>query len=538
MGSEAMNPLIYELQFLSWSSSYAWVQGITAALLAVVLLAMLLAKPSRLLRPAFQLASFLVLFYGIPLSLFAQMVGDHQPSAAGYALSLHGLTIALMLWVARTDRLTLPHAPDGVRMSRRQLWLAGTALLLTVGLMLAIYLRAIPWPCTALSTMFHAPSQLLLVREIMGKLSASASAGYAYGWLVSVLLPIGVALAVCLAWRAAQKRHYVMAVPALLLIPALLGLSLLGGAKGNAIPICIVAGFACAYAFRQWGVRVIVLAGVMAGLLGVLMMVDRMPSRTEHGERGEARLAQCVVKVGACNGTATLMDSLYARVQSLGMEYPQVRKIEASIRNRCELPPINRDQEIAQLAARRAPPVLGEEVLDVSIPDAVAPLVRRAFIMPFQVSVWHWLYVDEHARPSHLSLPMARIFFGESVPMAGVIYQTYASVHYSGDRTSTGSAPTGYLLAYPAYWGITGWLAALLLTIGYDLVISWLLRRAPREAQLVGVGLVTAASLNLIVSDFFTTMLTHGAGLIPVVLAAAIILVRVVRSDSKAGASQ
>ena len=93
-----------------------------------------------------------------------------------------------------------------------------------------------------------------------------------------------------------------------------------------------------------------------------------------------------------------------------------------------------------------------------------------------------------------------------------MIYQTYGSVFSYGDKTSTSTAPTSYLLLYPAYLGIYGLILALSCLAAFDLVARFILVRLKGIFSYIFLALLFVASVNMLVSDFITVLLSHGAG--------------------------
>jgi hypothetical protein len=131
-------------------------------------------------------------------------------------------------------------------------------------------------------------------------------------------------------------------------------------------------------------------------------------------------------------------------------------------------------------------------------------------VIPTQVAAWHYLYVEEMGSPGFAAMPFARRLTGSSVNMPELVYQKYGSVFAHGDKTSTSTSPTSFLLAYPAYLGVVGLVLSLLAVIITDIIVSVLLLRVPNALYPIGVGLAAVISFNFILSDFVTVMLSHG----------------------------
>ena len=90
------------------------------------------------------------------------------------------------------------------------------------------------------------------------------------------------------------------------------------------------------------------------------------------------------------------------------------------------------------------------------------------------------------------------------------IHEAYYPIYSGGDRTSTGTAPTSFLLAYPAYLGLAGIGLSLAAIIIFDLISCCILVRLGSALRAAGIGLLAVGSVNFMVSDFGTTLLSHG----------------------------
>ena len=154
----------------------------------------------------------------------------------------------------------------------------------------------------------------------------------------------------------------------------------------------------------------------------------------------------------------------------------------------------------------------------------VEAIVNRAMVVPLQVASWHYMFVETEGSPGAAGIPMAGRLGGNLVNMPEIVYRKYGFIYSSGDRTSTSTAPTGFMLFYPAYIGVPGLMLAVVLVLLYNIAAVWLMRRVRPALSAVAAGLVLVAAMNLAVSDFLTVMGSHG-GLAALLMMAVFILV-------------
>ena len=138
--------------------------------------------------------------------------------------------------------------------------------------------------------------------------------------------------------------------------------------------------------------------------------------------------------------------------------------------------------------------------------------------VPVQVASWYHLYVAEHGSPGVYALPLSSLLFGRRVIMPIRVHDAYYHIYSTGDRTSTGTAPTSFLLAYPAYLGFAGILLAMTALLFFDLLACAVLHRLPSSLRLAGIGLIAVGCMNLILSDFGTTVNAQRRPVKPAVL--------------------
>lgn len=511
---------------------------LAATATSLVLLLMLRDSPTRLMRPAFLLAGLCHVLYQWSVALLANPVEDSLIHPWRMATFIHLAVWGLMAWVGASRRLDPPRlqmSAPAFRHAEIVLPMAGVALLA------AVYLRQVPATCTALYALAVDPHMTLLAREFGGKLAASALASYALGALFNVAAPVVVAIALRMAWTQALARRWILVAGWVLLGFAAVAAVLITGTKGLLVPtmlVLIVTSF-------LWNERLkikIAAGGFAIGALAVGLVGFELVKEREAAAGAHYDIAACAVRVNACERSTTLVESLKLRKLSLGLPTSLVN--DFSDRMACACKP---GADIAACPAVR--PVMMAFSLETSLTEAlpesdyspsarrrgaqgenanagpvekalrkvlsralsfVESIANRAMVVPLQVASWHHMYVETEQSPGLAGIPMAGRITGNLVNMPELVYQKYGYIYSSGDRTSTSTAPTGFMVFYPAYIGWAGLLLALGLVIAYDIAAALLVRRVRPGLAALAAGLMLVIAMNLAVSDFLTVMGSHG----------------------------
>lgn len=478
---------------------------LAAAATSLGLLLMLRASPTRLMRPAFLLAGFCHGLYQWPLALLANPVEGSllQPwrLAAFVQLGVWGL----MAWVLASRRLDPPPPRAAAPLFRgAEIAIpAGGALLLA-----AAYLLQVPATCTALYSLVVDPHMTLLAREFGGKLAAGALGSYALGALFNVAAPLVLALALRMAWTEVLARRWWRVPLWVLLAFGAVALVMITGTKGLLVPsllMLVVTSF-------LWNQRLwvkVAAGGFALGALAVGLVTFELVKEREDAAGARYDIAACAVRVNACERSTVLVESLKQRKMSLGL--PRSLVDDLSERMACACKPG------AQIAACPAvEPVVISFALELEgLPKSrgftfLEAIANRAMVVPLQVAAWHHMYAETEPSPGLAGIPIFGRLGGNLVNMPETVYQKYGFIYSGGDRTSTSTAPTGFMLSYAAYIGWAGLALALALVIAYDVAACWLLRRVRPALAPLAAGLMLVIAMNLAVSDFLTTMGSHG----------------------------
>jgi hypothetical protein len=242
--------------------------------------------------------------------------------------------------------------------------------------------------------------------------------------------------------------------------------------------------------------------------------------------------AACSLRSGTCSKSIEMLESMRHREDSLGIPSAFVKPIDERLSclcgtdgntewcpsgtlNRVLTGPIggaiNPEQMAVDMPKSMSAGISATaEKISQRFANFAGAIFTRVFVVPFQVSVWHFMYGETENVDGLKTLPFARRFFGESINTAELVYQKYGTVYSQGDRTVTSTAPTSFFLAYPAYLGIFGFFLSIGCIFLLDILLARLAFLAGASLMPFLIGLVLTMSMNLMTSDFVTVLLSHG----------------------------
>jgi len=455
-------------------------------------------------RLSFCLAAFLFFFYQAPLVLFSEQVRVSLIHPWIYAFIVNGSALALTLWVILSRRLDFDDGPCSFPENSQLLYLGAGALGFGA---LWIYLAGVPWQCTGLFALLYDPWLTLVAREFSIKLIGTSLATYSFGAYANAIAPLLVLLSVWLIRNSLLRLRFVVALigvtGGILAIFAVL----LSGTKGLLVPsfLMVMAGtyFWCNTWFSRIATTLFAVAFVVFNLITFELMKER-----SSVVGGAYDFAACSKTAGTCNMSLEMLKSMKARDHSLGLPGAFVEPIQSRLVCLCSgdgdqgtcpagsLGQVVGGQDLTHLAERSA--TLGGAIFN------------RVFVVPFQVSVWNFMYAETEPVYGAKTLPFARRIFGESLNMPELVYQKYGSIYSMGDKTSTSTAPTSFLLAYPIYVGWFGFALAISIVIALDFVLARLARFIGATLLPMLIGTVLIISMNFMTSDFVTVLISHG----------------------------
>jgi hypothetical protein len=524
--------LPFELEAFHWSAY--WVINITlAAFCSIGIATTGLRNHSQLARPAFMVAVLAHLIFQWPLAIFSPIFDRSLPEFWFLAVAFHIPILVFLAWVTTTANFVeYIRKPNETPELRFQNISPGSQLILLIlfAVLVIVYLSKVGWQCTGLYAMIFDPELALLARETSGKLVHDRVASYGFGVLANVVCPLVIYTVLCHAIAMLTKRQILKTLAwSTLGISALL-VVLFPGAKGGLVPTAIVVGIGFAATRGTWKSRIAIITCVFGSGFLMLSMIEVLRERQVIAS-GCYDFGACVWRHNACPEASTLLQSLRYRDMSLGLSTETISKIEndrdaACSReqqsyesSRCSSRQIIKKAGAIPIQKPSGPgsksSVAGEKGPgkgDVAsrMGQYAVGIAYRLGVVPLQVAGWHHLYVAEHGSPGVRALPFSSFLFGQRIVMPIRVHEAYYHLYSGGDRTSTGTAPTSFILAYPAYLGFIGIVLSLIALLAFDLIVCRVFRRLRSSLRRAGIGLMAVGSANFMASDFGTTLLTHG----------------------------
>ncbi len=509
------NPLLYNLSFTEkWLSLNAVIDLIIALGCFYLIASSALKFPQRFKRHSFIMAVLIFFIYQLPLVIFSPLFYNHLPNAIWFSTSIHVAIIVNLLWVCFTPGLAGLSGQDDTKRNSRQPYYSegyfkGFVFWLPISIfiiLLALYFYKIPFSCTALYALFADQSLTLLVREILGKLMGRTYAPHVLNILTSAVGPIAAFLLLGRIYFDAKAAKWLYSMLWVLLFIVVLITPLLGGAKGSLVPMAValsVAGFLVA---KNWKSKIFIVAGIIAIFSATIIFVK--VTQEKNSGSGSYQFGSCVARLNVCERTKNLLESLRPPKSYYGMTREQLDKLGNEVSKACNSPAIIADP-------------LPEDIDNGNIADSqktlsthINGLFYRVIANPVQVASWHYLYVADYGPPGFLGLSIAKVFSNNYISVPANVCEIY----YSGDKTSACTAPTSYIFTYPAYLGVSGLVIACLATIIFDIVISLLVKHSVKPFSDLTIGIMAVASVNFIVADYTTVIISHGAGAAIVIL--------------------
>ncbi|UUD64066.1 hypothetical protein D16iCDA_20720 [Pseudomonas seleniipraecipitans] len=462
-------------------------------------------------RLSFCFLAFICIFYQMPLALFSTQVEASLQQPWTYALVVNGGAMLLALWGFLSRRFDckqkVSHCPD-------QKFGIYFATMLFGAICLLAYLWGVPWNCTGLFALIFDPWLTLLAREFGIKLIGSSLSTYMFGAYANAVAPILILLSVWLVRDALLHRRVLSGLLGVFGGGLAIVAVLVSGTKGLLMPSMLMLVAGCYFWCATWISRIATI------FLAIIFVMSALVSFEMFKERGGVvggayDFAACSVEVDTCQESRELLQSMTARDYSLGLPGVFVKPLQDRLYCLCsggtkESCPTGILGDSPNMSRLSATDKAGRSLTFVNA------LLNRMLVVPFQVSVWHFMYAETERVEGLKTLPFSRRLLGESVNMPELVYQKYGSVYSLGDRTSTSTAPTSFFLAYPAYLGLAGFLLALVLVITLDIFLVIYARFIGESLLPILIGGIIIMCMNFMTSDFVTVLISHGgvAGLI------------------------
>lgn len=519
MSSVILSPLVIEAPTLSMFFLF---NVFCACLVAAICLLRFLKSEYVLARLSFCFALFLFVFYQIPLVLFSAQVEASLQHYWFYAFTVNAGSVSLVFWGGVSRRLDVKKDVIFYPFNKLRFYFL---TLVIGGFCLAVYLSGVPWNCTGLFALMFDPWLTLLAREFSVKLIGSGFSTYLLGAYANAVAPILVLLSVWLIREALLQRRVLNGIVGVLGGVFAITAVLVSGTKGLLIPSMLMLVVGCYFWSRTWLSRIVTIVFAVVFVISTLVSFELLKERgTNIG--GAYDFAACSVEVGTCQQSRELLESMTVRDYSLGLPGGGVKLLQARLDCLCA----GGNEESCPSAVLSNTLVGNAVKIDKHERSLtfINAIFNRVFVVPFQVSIWSFMYAESEEFDGFKTLPFARRFLGESLNMPELVYQKYGSVYSGGDKTSTSTAPTSFFLAYPAYLGLGGFLLALSLVISLDVFLAMLVRFISASLVPVLVGSILIMCMNFMTSDFITVLVSHGgvAGII-MLLIHALLLKRV-----------
>lgn len=537
-----------------------WAFNVVCTVLVLALCAVRLSRNRYILaRLSFCFPLFICVFYQLPLVIFSGQLESALTAPWAYAWVVNGGSLALVAWGLlsrsldfRAEGSEFPVAVNGVYAFTA---VAGAALVF-------VYLVRVSWECSGLYALMYDPWMTLLAREFSVKLIGTSISTYALGAYVNTVAPMLALLSIWLV-KVSVPHHLLRAMIAVFIGFVAILAVLISGTKGLLVSSMLMLLAGAFFWCRTWVSRVLMggfaVAFVMASLVAFEVLKER-----ESVVGGRYDFAACSVKAGTCQKSKELIDSLSLRDYSLGLPSKYITPISTRLEclcggevaeEQCSLGVLlsptqsvaessgqdvkvlsDQDVIIAPVQSIAIAPAQSVEVVPEYVQEQEVPVVQvqevaasqnrsliflqaifnRMLVIPFQVSVWNFMYAESEEVDGFKTLPFARRVLGESVNIPELVYQKFGSVYAQGDKTSTSTAPTSFFLVYPAFLGVMGMAIALLAIIVLDLILARLASSMGSALIPILVGVVLIMCVNFMSSDYITVLMSHGgiAGLL------------------------
>lgn len=476
---------------------------VCALLVAVICMARFLQSDYVVARLSFCFAVFVCVFYQIPLALFSAQIKLSLQQPWAYALIVNVGALLLILWGFLTRRLDVN--PGFSPYPTRPLRIYFSSLLLGV-VSLTVYLSDVPWNCTGLFALIYDPWLTLLAREFGVKLIGSSLSTYSLGAYANAVVPILVLLSVWLIRDSLFRCRPLSGLLGVLGGVFAITTVLVSGTKGLLMPSMLMLVAGCYFWCKTWPSRIITVVFAVIFVVSTLVSFELLKERSSV-VGGAYDFAACSVDAGTCEKSRELLQSMTARDYSLGLPGMFVKPLQARLECLCS---DRTETSCPSVVATAATDNWARTDTHERSLTFISAVFNRMLVIPFQVSVWNFMYAESEQFDSLKTLPFARRILGESLNMPELVYQKYGSVYSGGDKTSTSTAPTSFFIAYPAYLGLGGFLLALSVIIALDLFLAKFARFIGGSLLPILVGGIMIMCMNFMTSDFITVLISHG----------------------------
>ncbi|WP_341364852.1 hypothetical protein P8T57_05620 [Thalassospira sp. SN3W] len=500
-------PMLYRLDLLPPElNSFFFIQSLFTLASISYLFLIFIKEKFVLGRLYYVLSAFICIFYQIPLTLFSQQVEHSLSNPWYFALTINGAILILTAWGRITKNIRTHQSMSEFPANIASIYVT-TGL---IGILCIIfYFYNIPWSCTGLYAILNDPWLTLLAREFNVKLVGSSLSTYAIGANANAISPIFILLSFWIVITSAKRKNIIGIIIGTVCGFAAVISVIITGTKGLLMPSLLMLAAGSYFWTRTWINRILAIsASVMFVVVAIFtfeMFKDRGASTS-----GSYDFASCSAKAGTCEQSQALLKSLHHVDYALGVPPYMLKQMEKRLSCLCSGKENLSCPDAALTSGNIHNLNAGISVPQRTVMNYATSILYRVFVTPLQVAVWHFMYAETENVDGFKTLPLSNKIYGESLNMPELVYQKYASVFFEGDRTATSTSPTSFLLTYSSYLGVTGFLLSMILVIGTDLFLLIISMMLERSLFPVLVGLIAILSMNFIVSDFLTVLISHG----------------------------
>jgi len=481
-------------------------------------------------QPTFITMIFFVVFFQMPSVVFTETLQINLPSYHIFYTYIYLIPISCVLFLFFSKKFRQDYSPQATQsVADSSLFRMAFFSIVVLAIFLAAFFYIIGPRCTGLFALLFDPEVTLLAREASTKLTKGSISTLLFGLLSNTICPLVVGISLhALVHDKKQNKIFAKKIFYFSLILIALITTLIPGAKGGILPIGISTLTLCLFLINDFKFKVIAFFTTIVFITLTLISFEIVKERQLAKQLVKYDYGYCAKRSNACAAANDLLLSLKHRSNSLGFSDERLKELQDSLTMKCEL-------EAGILPSTldfKAPPTdIDPKYLPYSYSSGlinnVPPFAQRSFVYfeaiiyrvivtPFQVSTWHYLYGLTKKVNFFNSLPLFKFSKGyKDIP--NLINIEYGAIFSGGSQVSTSTAPTTFLIAYPAYWSGFGLLFGLLCLFSFDFSYTATLRKAPRFIKQISTGLIAVICMNFMLTDFFTAMISLG-GLFSIIL--------------------
>ena len=360
-------------------------------------------------------------------------------------------------------------------------------LLLFLGLLsaLSIYFYYVPYDCTGLFAMLQSPGLLNAVRELSLKLLPDSIPKYTYSIFRAVLLPLLVSVLVLYFHLSVTRRNYTKSVATAILVVVLRPLSMIVGAKGDAVYVMLVIAITFMVAAKSLRAQLFFAGGAV--IFGVVLMTSITLLVAKNFSVSEATIKH----FHACEKGLNQEGIIDYYLKRYSFDITETKTIGEGADGR-----------------------VGSVYSAVAAPKKVLASVQlkatgdRIINTPTMVAGWYFDFVKQQGFVGVAGLPRLASLSGVlPIDLPNIIGVRYAE---NGEAQRSISAVTGYVVWWYACFGLVSLLASLVALWLLDAVLFILVRCLNGVLRVPTYAVIMVISTKFVESDWGVVLITHG----------------------------